>query len=134
MNSISKWILLLGIILIASAASGSDKIEDSNSKNAYEYQNQLLDRIIFPSISVTNITIVDFVGIIVPASIEYDPDHSGMSIIINSAGLGPRLDTYEWKKFSLSETNITYRQLIEKACSLSECKWTMEQIPIVEPK
>lgn len=134
MNANTRLILLAIIALIATNVCGADMIQEENPAPAAEYAAQLLDRIVFPSFSATNITMIDFAFLIVNASIEHDPQHNGMSVIVNSSSLGTRADTYEWKRFSMAETNITYRHLIEKACALSECKWFMDRIPIIEPK
>ena len=83
---------------------------------------------------MTNTTIVDYVNILVYESIKYDPEHRGVSIVVNMADPSGGIEPKALKTFSISAENKQYRELLDMACNLADCEWSQITIPVVTPK
>ena len=125
-------------ILLLAVAAYSWAGEITSNSTPEEIQTAVsnsLDRIVFRHVSLTNVTMVEFAESVVHASVTNDPDGRGVSLIVNSVPSDDVPATARtWKVFSISAVDVTYRELLNRACALADCEWTQPGIPIVRPK
>ena len=124
-------IIFLGL---ASLAISDELGKESSPEIIRALVSNSMNRIIIPSIRMTNATIVDFANTLVDESVKHDPEHRGISIIVNMNNADGGTNCAAPKLFTINEQNIRYRDLLTKACELADCEWSQTTIPIVRPK
>ena len=92
-----------------------------------------LDHTIYPAIAFSNTPISEAFGYLAQQSPEYDPTHSGLSVIYNqtlgetqSSLLPPTPET-----ITLSLTNATYRIALDEICRLANLSWRLTPTVLV---
>ena len=127
--------MILSIFLAVSITGYSEDLtSDSSPEMIRVLVSNSMNRIIIPSIQMTNATIVDFVNVLVDESIKHDPEHRGISIIVNMTDPNGGTSSQALKIFSINAENIPYRELLNRVCDLADCEWSQTTIPIVKPK
>jgi hypothetical protein len=127
--------MIVAIFLVVAITGHSEGLTQESSPEMIRVQvSNAMNRIIIPSIRMTNTTIVDFANVLVDESVKHDPDHCGVSIIVNMNYSDAGTNHPAIKNFTINAQNIRYRDLLNMACDLADCEWSQTTIPIVSPK
>ena len=125
--------MLFLLLLAASSAYSRDPpisfppMTENASPEIFTRCEALLDQTIYPALAFSNTPIGDALGYLAIHSPEYDPTHSGLSVVYNTA-LGGTHETLlppTPGTITLSLTNATYRMALDEICRLANLSWQL---------
>ena len=124
--------LLLFLLAVSSAYSREPPISfppkaENTPPDTLARCEATLDQTIYPALAFSNTPISEALGYLAEQSPEYDPTHSGLSVVYNmglrntqATLLPPTPET-----ITLSLTNATYRMALYEICRLANLSWQL---------